>query len=164
MKEEPDFFEPDKHHLDTELVRQPQLYWEHAERLADTRRDHERAEAEKDLTWAELDAKIRGNPGDWGLDKVTESSVEQAIVRSTRYQKAVANAIDKKHDMDVAYAAVTALDHRKRALEKLVDLRLAEYYADPILPKGERGKMEDRAKREARTAGQKRQRGEDDDS
>ncbi len=155
-KIKPDIFEPDRYHLDEELVNQPRYYFEFAERLADARRDHERAEANKDLTYAELDQKMRANPEVFGIEKVTEGSVKQAITVHKKYQSAVATAIDAKHDMDVLQGAVTALDHRKRALEKLCELFLANYFANPRINGDSRTKMEEDGKRAARTGGRNR--------
>ena len=164
--DEPEFFDLDKHKLDVELERQPRLYYEHAAKLADARRDYEQAEAEKDLVEAEVDRAIRSDPAEFGFDgnsKPTETAIKNAVATSKRVKATIHAAIQAKHAVDILQAGVTALDHRKRALEKLVDLRLAEYFADPILPKGEREKIENSTKRAARTAGQKRQRGDDDD-
>ncbi len=158
---DPDLFSPDKHRLDEELVLQPRLYYEHAVKLADARSDYERSIAAQDLTWAEMDKMIRTDPASYELVKATESSVKEAITRSKRYQRAVLAVIDARKSMDDLQAAVTALDHRKRALEKLVDLQLANYFSTPS-PK-DRFEREERTKKDARTAGQKKRAESDDD-
>ena len=38
---EPDFFELDKNRLDVEWTKQPKLYWQTAEKLADARRQQD---------------------------------------------------------------------------------------------------------------------------
>lgn len=161
-KFEPEFFSFDKHKLDEELQSQPKMYFEHAVLLADARRDYEQAEAAKDLVWAELDRDIRSDPAAFGIDKITEPTVKEAITRSKRYQRAVADAIDKKHDMDVMQAGTTALDHRKRGLEKAVELYLSDYWAEPRIKGDGREKAREDNKKQTRTAGQ-RKRAERDD-
>lgn len=160
---EPEFFSFDKHRLDEEIVAQPKMYFSHAVLLADARRDYEQSEAEKDLTYAELSKEIRSDPQSFGLDKITEDAVKQTIVASKRYQRAAQKVIDKRHDMDVAQAGVTALDHRKRGLEKAVDLFLSDYFATPRVPDNDgREKAREADKMRTRKAGQKRANRDDD--
>lgn len=162
-KFEPEFFSFDKHKLDEELQAQPKMYFEHAVMLADARRDYEQAEAAKDLVWAELDRDVRSDPAAFGVDKITEAVVKETITRSKKYQKAVAEVIDKRHDMDIAQAGATALDHRKRGLEKAVELWLSDYWAEPRVNGDGREKARESTKKEARTAGQKKRADRDDD-
>ena len=161
---EPEFFSFDKYRLDEELVAQPKFYFEHAALLADTRRDYEQAKAKKDLIYAKLYHRIKSNPQAYGLDKATEESIKQTIIAHEKYQAMVARLIEAEHLVDKTQAGVTALDHRKRALEKAVELFLSGYWAEPRV-KGsssgyERAVEED--KKRTRTAGQKKRMDRDD--
>jgi hypothetical protein len=125
------FFEVDIHQLDKEWMEQPALFFEWAERLADTRRDLDEAKSELDVTKAEISRAIRDEPEDYGLEKVTEAAVTAAIPEQEEYKIATKAVSEAKHAVDVYQGVVTALEHRKRALEKLVDLHGQSYFANP---------------------------------
>lgn len=125
------FFEIDQNLLDEEWIRQPQLYFEYAKRLADARRDHDQQKAALDVVVAELDKAIREDPEKFGIEKVSETAIKLAIVGRKKHKAAVQAVADAKHAVDVLQAVVNALDHRKRALENLVDLWAANYFSTP---------------------------------
>ena len=133
----PDFFRIDQNRLDQEWLRQSQLYYEHALLLADAKEALERAKSNRDIVAAEEAREIRLRPEHYGLpDKPSIPMVEGAVLEQGAYQKANEKVIQAQHDAAVAQAAVDALDHRKRALQDLVQLRLANYFSEPRL-KGE---------------------------
>ena len=118
--------------LDEDWVQQPKLYLEYAGKLADARRDLDLAKNELELTRAELDADIRVDPSQYDFDgKPTEKAIDACILCQKRYKTANEEVIAAKHKVDVLAAFVTALDHRKRALENLVDLHGQGYFAEP---------------------------------
>ena len=86
------------------------------------------------MTVAETAQGVRRNPAAYGIDKVTEKAVEEIV--TIRCREAEQKVIDAKHALDVQQAMIDALDQRKHALEDLVKLRLAAYYADPKMPAG----------------------------
>lgn len=124
-------FEIDENALDREWIAQPILFYQYAERLADARLELDEAKANFDLVGAECDYAVRSNPQVYDLDKVTERAVEKAVINQEEFQAAQRKVQKAKHKVDVLQAFVTALDHRKRALEKLVDLFGMNYYAKP---------------------------------
>ena len=128
----------DNHSLDIELNRlddecrqQPSRYMEAAEGLAKARRTLEKAKAWLDVTRAEIDKEIRENPEKFGITKMTETVITNAILLDPRYDKEVQYIIECKHEVDVHLATVTALDHRKKSLENLVFLHGQSYFASP---------------------------------
>lgn len=131
-----DLFDIDKGRLDDELENQPKLFLKYSLKLADAKRDLEAAKAALDLTYAETDSNVRLNPEKFGLEKATEPAIKQAILSSKRYKEADAEVRRVKHDADVFQAYVSALDHRKRALEGLIELLKLDYWAAPRMPKG----------------------------
>ena len=126
-----DIFDLDKNRLDEEWTQQPRLYAQYATKLADARAEHERAKASRDVVEAELDRDIRLNPEKYDLTKVTEGSIQSTITLQKAHRKVVGDVIEASHTVDTLDAYVRALDHRKKALEKLVDLRLADYFSEP---------------------------------
>lgn len=136
-----EFFDLNMHQLDVEWIRQPKLYFTYAKKLADARRQVDELRAQLDLDAAELDKEIRTSPEDFGLEKITEPSVKQCILTQKRYTKTQNALIEAKHKADVFNAVVEALEHRKRALEKLVDLHGRDYFSEPSASDNAREKM-----------------------
>ena len=128
---DPTILQIDELRLDREWTRQPKLMWEFGERLADARRDHEAAKNVLEATAAEVDAEIRKDPKAFGLDKVTEAVVKNAVVLCEDYETTQAEVLQAKHRVDVLAAIVNALEHKRRALENLVSLHGMSYFAEP---------------------------------
>lgn len=151
-----DFVQIDENRLDYEWVRQPGLYHEWALKVAEAKERHAQAKVELDLVRAELDHEIRTHPSRYNLEKVTETVVETTTIRQKEYQVALAVMNKAKYEMDVFQAAVEALDHKKKALENLVSLRLSDYFSEPKAPKGRRDEVSEMEMKALRRKGQKK--------
>lgn len=129
-------FELDKNRLDEEWQGQPGLYHTTAHQLADAREVYEKAKAATKVAKSEASLKVRTtDPSFYGLSKYTEDSIDAVVTIDKSHQAAIATEIAAMHLVECLEADVHTLDHRKRALEKLVDLRLSDYWSDPRLPK-----------------------------
>lgn len=117
--------------LDREWVNQPSLFFKYASLLAEAREEFERAKNSFELVRAELDQKVRSDPPRYGIHKLTEAAVSAVVPTLGEYQKAREELLAAKHKVDILEAVVTAMEHRKKALEKLVDLYLAGYFSYP---------------------------------
>ena len=130
---EPEILHIDKHLLDEEWVNQPKLYFEYASELAGARIDLEEAKAEFDVVKAETDFDIRSNPTNYELpEKTTEVMIGKAVILTEEYQDAQKIVFIAKHRVDILSGAQTALDHRKKALENLVELHGRNYFSKPV--------------------------------
>lgn len=145
-----DFFEIDKFNLDKEWVRQPKLYHTFSTKLAGARRRHEEAKAFLELTEAELNMKIRSSPAVYGISKVTDKAIEAALAVNKKYLAARDAVIKAQYRVDLLNGAVRTLDHRKRALEDLVDLHLNDYFSRPSVKRSDPAKVEEGASRRAK--------------
>lgn len=139
-------FTPDRDALDEEWVRQPELYHQYAVDLADARLDLEEKKNKLEVIRAELDKDIRTSPEDYELQKITETAISATILTQSRYTKGLERVNKARHRVDVLTAAVTALDHKKKALENLVYLHGQDYFSSPKA-KGENSEEMDRAAR-----------------
>lgn len=148
-------FDLDPARLDEHWTAHSREYHRYAQRLADARAEWERAKADRDVVQAELDRAVRRDPASYGVEKVTETVVERTILIQRGYQKAHDRVIEAKHTMDVLQATVDALEHRKRALEKLVELFLSDYWSQPRA-KGEGGRRMGEVVTDAAFGGRKR--------
>lgn len=114
--------------LDWECGRQADLYFEFGEKLANARMDLEQAKSELELTEAEVDQDIRTN---YKKKYTTEAAIKMRIKRDRRYTKMIKRVLRLKHDVDIFQTVVSGLDHKKRMLEKMVDLFGMNYFSTP---------------------------------
>lgn len=128
---EPNDFQIDPHALDQEWLRQADLYHGYAVRLADARKHYETTKAEQEREDANLMRDIRESPADYGLDKITEAAVAACIQSNKGHCEGVQKLINAKHRIDLLQADVNALDHKRRALENLVELHGQDYFSEP---------------------------------
>lgn len=147
----------DPHRLDEAWVEQPSLYSKYARGLAEANRDLDDAKVGLDVIRAEIYQAITMDPESHGLKKTTEAAVTAAIEVSLRYRKGREGMIEAKHAVDIYKAAVGAFDHRKKALEGLVQLRLADYFSSPRVSGESKERMADVEKKAARRKGGVRQ-------
>lgn len=148
--------EIDKNRLDEEWVDQPRLFHEHAVAAAEARKRWEQAKARLDITRAEFDIEMRRDPETYDLPKVTEGVLASAILLQGPVKDAMKVVINAREEMGILDAAVIALEHRKKALEKLVELQGRDYYSEPRAH-GDAGKaMEEVEKRAIRRKGKGR--------
>ncbi len=131
-------FSIDEMKLDREWLGQAESYFRFASKLANAKRSYDEADNDVKVLKAELELAIRSNPSQYGLDKVTEGVVAAAVLVQPEYKKSMEELRDHRHAVDIFSAAVEAMQHRKRALEKLVDLQLSNYYAAPVASKENR--------------------------
>jgi hypothetical protein len=135
-----------KHHLDEEWLRQPMLYQQYSELLAEAEAAKGEAQAKLDYIRAKLDSEIRGNPSEFGLLKATEGAIEATIQTQDEYRKAVAETIETKKNLKIIEGVVRAMDHKKNALEDLVQLWLRGYWSEPSVKTEVKDKLIERSK------------------
>lgn len=160
-----DFLKIDSLALDKEWLGQPALYFEYAEKLADARRKADESKSNLDLVYSDLSAKIRSTPDRYGVEKVTETAVADKIKNIGEYRVAQKLVNDAKYKVDIMQAAVTALDHRKRALTMLVELHGQNYFSDPKITSSKqfREVASTTEKKEIRKVGRLRRKEENED-
>jgi hypothetical protein len=130
---EPDtsFLEINEDDLGYEWIRQPKLFFDKSWKLAKTRGLLDESKAALELCYATLESRIREEPAVFDMPKVTDAAVKAKIPQIEEYQEALGafNRVERK--VALLDAAVSALEHKKRALEKLVDLKTMEFYSQP---------------------------------
>ena len=131
-KEEPELrLEIDRFQLEKEWVDQPAMMHAWSLQAAEAQLKYDEAKSRLEAVKARLDKEIRDSPADFGIGKVTETVVSNAVVNQKDYQRAVREVNLARYELQIAQAAVNALEHRKRALSMLVELWVHEYYAGP---------------------------------
>lgn len=140
----------DETRLDKECLQLASIFLQASHYAADRRRDLDEIEAEISVLEADLGKRIRDMPAKYGLEKATVDAVKNAIETNEGVQKLQKDLRDVKHKATLAMALVSALDHKKRALEMLVNLHGMGYFAEPR--PGEKGKevVEEQSRNRAR--------------
>ncbi len=140
--------DPDR--LDRNWLDQPKLYFQYAAELADARKTLDQTKAEVDICRAEIDLAIRSDPEKYGISKITETAVATTILLQDSYKRGQNRILEAKHEVDILSAVVAALDHRKSALQNMVQLHLANYYSTPRVSGEDREAVDDMEKRAIR--------------
>lgn len=126
--------EIDEEMLDVDWLNQPKLFMQYSRHYAQMRRSVDETKQALDVVKAEVDRDIRNDPEKYNIEKVTEGSIQSAILTSKKYKEAYKEYLDAKYESDMAGAAVQAFEHRKVALENLVRLHGQQYFAGPRVP------------------------------
>ena len=121
--------------LDIQWVKQAALFGEYCMEQAGARAKLDAVKERLDVKVAGLGLKIRSNPATFGLDKVTEASVQAVILLDAECAKLREEIAVAQYELEVMGAAVRALDQKKSALENLVRLQGQNYFAGPSVPR-----------------------------
>jgi len=121
--------------LDTEWLAQPQLMIKYSRISSAARRSYEAAKMDLDIIKAELDQQIRMDPAKFEIPKLTEGAIQSAILTSKKYKGGMDALHEAAYEMNMASAAVQAIDAKKGALENLVRLHGMQYFAGPKVPR-----------------------------
>jgi len=122
---------PDPTQLDREWVLQPKLLLEFADQLSAKKREYDRQKALNDIADAKLSLRIRSNPSKYKLKSVNETAIKNVLYSHPAYAKRVMLLIELREEVDHLANIVTAIEHRKRALEGLVSLHGQKYFSVP---------------------------------
>ena len=133
--------------LDIEWLEQPRLFMKYARHSAEASRDLDKAKENLDIVKAEIDLKIRSNPEKYGLEKVTETAIQNTILTNKQYQETNQAMLDARYEAEMAKGAVRAMEQRKDALENLVRLHGQQYFAGPKVPRDLTWERQERQKR-----------------
>lgn len=122
--------EINKFALDQEWEKQASLYCEWGEKEVEAQFNRDKLKEQLDLTRAEVDGKIRLMAARNNI-KTTEAAISSEILKDANYQKANNDYLEAIKQAKIFGVAKEAFEHKKKALEKLTDLFLAGYWAEP---------------------------------
>jgi len=108
----------DKNSLDNEWIKQPYLYMQYAEAYAQADYEKQKIKEKMDIIKAQADKRAREQIIIEG-DRITESKVSSLILLDEEYRNACTNFNEKSLETAVIGAAVKAMEHKKKSLEKL---------------------------------------------
>lgn len=117
--------------LHEEWLKQPVLYMKYAELAVQAQKERDKAKENLEVVRATLDRAMRKEPGNYGLDKVTESALSATIVSHPDYLRANDALIEANYKLNLYDAAIKAFEHKKKALENQVQLWTMGYFSIP---------------------------------
>lgn len=117
--------------LDRDWLDQPELMQEYCERAADARKRVNEAKDALAVVEAEQKREARLHPSRYGIVKLSNDAVNEAVVLTQPYREASRELIEAQHELELIQASVTALEHKKKALENLVSLWSMSYFSQP---------------------------------
>lgn len=121
--------------LDTEWLAQPSLMRRYTAHAAEMKKELDEAKERLEVGKAKIELEIRSMPERFGLTKVTEGAIQSTLILQDDYAALMKGFIDAKYEAEIALGAVRAMDQRKTALEELVRLFAASYFAGPRVPR-----------------------------
>lgn len=145
-----DILKIDEGALDQECLKHPRrvLRWVLLE--ADAKQEVALAKAKLDLVRTRVRRAARLDPAAFQLkDKPTVDDLAEAVALAPEVQEATAALNAAEGHADQVRGVVSALHEKRRAIERLVELRQIDYYAEPR-PKVPGGAMQEGVKRAAR--------------
>jgi hypothetical protein len=126
----------DKHSLHNEWEHQPTLFYEYGKLQANAEIEKDMLKDLLEVEKATVEKEIRKNPELFGIKgKATESAIKSSIITDKRVVIANEKYLEGAKEAKLSLAVAKAFEHRKKALEKLVELHLAGYYSKPNISK-----------------------------
>jgi len=126
--------EIDQENLDIEAIRQPELYFKYSLLAKEAREEFDLLKMKLGITESELGSKARLKPKEFGIRKVTEGAIKEAVQRHPRYLAIYKKMIIAKNEAELLNHAQEAMNQRKRMIEVLVQLHGREYFSGPSTP------------------------------
>jgi hypothetical protein len=121
----------DQNALDHEWLNHPIKFANWAEKEVEAQFEKDKAKEKLELVKSLIDSDIRSNPAKYRLDKITETVVYGVVIQSDEYKAANEEFLQATRRARILSVGREAFDHRKKALEKLTDLYLSNYWAEP---------------------------------
>jgi hypothetical protein len=117
--------------LDTELIRQAQLYGHVGTLYAFAVATRDKKKHDLEVLEAKLDRDVRDQLESDG-ERVTENKVEAAIKLEPSHQRAYGEYLDARHYADEWEALKDAYRQRSYMLREIVNLRVTDYFGEAV--------------------------------
>ncbi len=149
--------EIDHNALDIEWIEHPKVFMEVSMELVEEKKKLKKLQMRKDIREADAMKEIKADPEKFGLKaKPTIPEFKSAVDIHEAVLNARQKINDQEYEVNMLAACVSALEHKKRALESLVTLHGQQYFASPTEPRDvDTEYLKDAGKRRARRRGKK---------
>lgn len=125
----------DPNQLDLMAAIQGELFFKWAEKAVKARKKADEAKFNLDVTQADLSSQARIDPGSFGIVKVTEAAITEAVKIHPKYKEANQEYLEAKADSALLDKGVEAMEQKKRMIEVLITLHGQQYFAGPSVPR-----------------------------
>lgn len=119
----------DRTQLGEECLNQPTLYWQIGELVSGIKSNARIMKDNLEFVTARLKKDARQNPGMFGIAKVTESALDEAIHVHNDYRDAVKKYSEAQYLSDCASVLLASVEQRKSMLREAVSLTIHELYS-----------------------------------
>ena len=137
--------EIDKNDLSTACLDQPRRFMKWSVEYAEAVRVRDEAKRKTSVVKSNINMDVRARPSAYGIDKVTEGSINAALESNEEVNQAEKAVSDAQYAVNIYSAAKEALDQRRSMLEKLVALYISGYFSEVKLNNEGIGKLADDA-------------------
>ena len=117
--------------LDLEWLKHPHLYVEYAIVAAKANDLARKKKNDLEIIDAKIDKEVRESME----GKITENAVKAKVIEDERHLKALIEYNDSLYQAELCASAVKAMEQKKAALQALVQLLSASYFAGPKVPR-----------------------------
>jgi len=121
----------DENNLEQEWVEQAEKYLHYASAHAEAIFNRDKAKSLLDLTYARLYSMLKKEHTKYFDVRPTEAALKEKILTMKEYMKVEHAHITANRVVNDMLAAKNAFEHRKKALENLVSLKVTGIYSEP---------------------------------
>lgn len=122
----------DPHNLEEMWLHQPSLMMEYNDLYAVAVFERDELKVKLEYTTAKLDSEIRKDYKKFDFaSKPTESAIKNTIVFQKQYVSVVKKMLLAAKQANLMAGVRTSFEHRKKALENLVTLKVTGFYSEP---------------------------------
>ena len=104
--------------LDTEWLEQPRLMLRYAKHASKMKMEVERAKERLDIIRAGLDEKIRIDPADFGIVKLTESVISSTIITQVEFREGNEEFLEAAYEANMAQGGTPGIGREKDSIGK----------------------------------------------
>ena len=119
----------DRFNLEVEWESHTHKFINYMEQEVEAQDIRDQLERRLELVRAEMDDLIRSKPGKYGIEKVSETAIKSAIIKSKQYREAEGEYLKALKRTRLLSGVMKAMEHRKRALSDLTSLQISGYYS-----------------------------------
>lgn len=119
----------DRMQLDVECGQQAAFYAEVGELVTELKREFRVTKDRADYIAADLRDKARKNPGAFGIMKVTNDAIQDAVSIHPEYREAQEAFLEAQYLAECASVLLVSVEQRKSMVKDAVSLFVHEYYS-----------------------------------
>ena len=124
--------EIDENDLEAVWLEHPAIVMYYNKALADAQYNKDKLKIKLDQESAKLDADVRKNWKELNFDsKPTENAIRSWIILHPTYRKAELRHLKAIHEVNNLTGVRSSFEHRKKALENIVSLRITGFHSEP---------------------------------